>query len=250
MRLAHLVWPPDAWIAQAKLRELLRREGDGLVFVRREVDRLLNANSCNRTGYDSVDGVIRGVMQLCIDREIGLFERCVDEVRCRERRTKRNRAIRDEIDRTPQAHVLVGRTGVPVDPVDAEIDLRGREGFNRDGVFLAGDQVARRIELIGPIGSGDLLVVGNLFAVDPEDGPVVDAAEAQPESLSVLGCGDGKGLAIPPATAVWTVLGHGQVREVLPNGIVCAGNLAEIQSEVRLLDLSGCNLRGEYGRRY
>ena len=81
---------------------------------------------------------------------------------------------------------LSGGQGFPVDPVDAEVGFGGREGFDGDGVFLAGVQVVSHIEVVGSIGAGDLLVVGDLLAVDPEIGAVVDAAEVQPERSIAL----------------------------------------------------------------
>ena len=105
---------------------------------------------------DAFHGMSGGVVQLGVNGQLGGFERIVSEVRDGQRRTQRDRAGLNQIDRAPEAHVFVWRAWVPIDPIDAERFFRWREGFNGEDVGFAGLEEFRHIEVVGAIGSGDL----------------------------------------------------------------------------------------------
>src|SRR5271155_3056076 len=70
----------------------------------------------------------------------------------------------------------------------------------------------------------------------------------QPERSSLFRRRNSECLAVPPAAAIRAVVGHRQIGEVLADGVRRAGNLAQVQAVVRLLDFSGGDLRGEHRR--
>ena len=79
MRLAHLARPPGLRIVNAQRRELLGREDHGPVFVRRQLDRLLEARAGGGPGDDALHGVAGRVVQFGVDGQVGRVERAVCE---------------------------------------------------------------------------------------------------------------------------------------------------------------------------
>jgi hypothetical protein len=154
----------------------------------------------------------RGVVEFCVDGEVGGGKRSVGKMRDRHGRTDGDGATDDEIDFAPEAHVLVRRAWIPIDPVDAEILLGRGEGFDREYIFCAGLEEVRYVEVIGAICAGDSGGVGDATAVNPNLAAVVDAAEVD-TGAQIAGCGGGSYElnAIPPAAAVGAVLRHGQI---------------------------------------
>ena len=212
MRLAHLAGPPGFGIANMQLWKLFRSEGHTTVLMRRQLDRLLEADPSGGAGNQPFDRVIGSVVQLGVDGQVGRVERLAGEVRDSQRRAQGDRAGRDQIDPAREAHVLIRRRGIPIDPIDAQILFRGREGLHRQHIGLAGFQKLGHIEVISAICSGDLCRIRDFVAVQPDFSAVIDTGEMQPESLIFLRCGRRlKFVAIPPAAFVWTVLRHGQV---------------------------------------
>ena len=210
MRLAHLTGPPWFGIVDLELRKLLGDENDFAIFVRRQLDRLLEANSGGSAGNQAFDCMIARVVQLGVDGQVRCVERLIKKMRNCQRRTHRDRAGRKQIDRAREAHVLIRRRGIPVDPVDAQVLFRGREGLHGQHIHLAWFQELRYIKVIGAIGSGNLSRVRDSVAVQPDFAAVVDATEMKPESRFFLRCGRrGELSAIPPAAAVGALLRHG-----------------------------------------
>jgi hypothetical protein len=100
--------------------------------------------------------MIGGVVQLGVDGQVGGAERVVGKVGDGQRRAHGDGAGGGEIDCAPEAHVFVGRAGVPIDPVDAEIFFGGGEGFDGEDVGFAGLEKLGDIEVVGAVGAGDL----------------------------------------------------------------------------------------------
>src|SRR5580698_920649 len=85
------------------------------------------------------------------------------------------------------------------------------------------------------------------MTVNPYLAAIVDTVEVQPEAAVVHSCcGRSELSAIPPAAAIRAVRGHGQIGEILTNGIASAGNAAQIRSKVRIGEDLVRGLRGEY----
>ena len=80
----------------------------------------------------------------------------------------------------PDAHVFVGRRGIPVNPGDAEIVFSRSGNFDGEGVGGAGFQIFGDIEFEGAVGAGDVFGVGDFLAVEPDVGAVVDSVEMEP----------------------------------------------------------------------
>ena len=142
-----------------------------------------------------------------------------------------DRAAGGEVDFAPQAHVFVGRRGIPVDEGDGEILLGGGEDLYRENIFAVGFQNAGDAQFVGAPGSGDVVGVGDLFSVEPNVGAVVDAFEIQPDGFAGIGSGRGKLIAIPPGDRVGAVGLHRSVRKICADGVRHAGELAEVCGE-------------------
>ena len=85
MRLAHLVGPPDSWVANMQRRKLLRSEDHGTVFMGHQLDRLFKSNSCHRAGNHAPDRAPRGVVQLGVHGQVRGTECVVAKVSNRHR---------------------------------------------------------------------------------------------------------------------------------------------------------------------
>ena len=95
--------------------------------------------------------------------------------------------------------------------------------------FLPGLRRFRHIEVISAIRARNLRRVRDLVAVQPDFAAVVDAAEVQPRALARMrGSRRRELFAIPPAAVIGAVLRHGQVGEVVADGIGRARNLAQV----------------------
>src|ERR1700730_7288483 len=99
--------------------------------------------------------------------------------------TKADGTARAEINITPDAHIFVRRSGVPIDPVDAELLLSGSEHLDCNGIRPKLDQ-RTHIKFVDAIGAVNILRIGRLLPVYPDVGPIVDALEVQPVSLALV----------------------------------------------------------------
>ena len=127
---------------------------------------------------------------------------------------------------------LSGGRGFQSTQIDVQILFGRGESFHRQHIAFAEPELIGHIEMVRTVGAGDLRGIGDLVAVEPDLRAIVDAAEVQPElRLLLRSHGSGKLIAIPPAAAVGAVGGHGQIREVLADGIGSSGNFAQVVAE-------------------
>ena len=132
----------------------------------------------------------------------------------------------------PEAHVLVGGGGVPVDPGDPEV--AGTGGEDLDGQRVARPRMGEPChgELVAAERARDLVGSGDPLAVEPDVGAVVDPVEAQPERAAGRRGRQRELRAVPPGRAERAVAGHGQVGEVLSDRVRGARQRAEGHAEV------------------
>ena len=177
-----------------------------------------------------------------------VLQRTVAEVRHRHRRPHSHRPSGDQIDRTPQSHILVRRAGIPVDPVDAQVFLCRRGCLDRQHVGLTRFEHVRHVEIVGAISARDGARIRYLFPIEPDLAAIVDSAEVEPEAA--IGRPRGRKrefLSIPPAAAIRAICRHRQIREIGSDGIACSGNLAKIVTEVGIGNRSCRDLRCQHG---
>ena len=150
-----------------------------------------------------------------------------------------------------QAHVLVRRRGVPIHKGDRQVGIGGGEDFHGQHVRLTRESVIGDVELVGPPRSGCIVALGQLLAVQPDVGAVVDTSEIQPDTLSLEARGQYKLLAIPPRNDEGTVRLHGDIGKVQADRVGNTRQGAQIRPEKRigihlLLDQCG-DYRGGHG---
>ena len=151
---------------------------------------------------------------------------------------------------TPQAHFLIRRGGIPIDPVDAEILIGLRDRFYRQSVLLAANHVGRDVVFVSLVGSGNILGIGDRMAVHPDVRAIVDAAEIKPGVAAVEIGREPEFGAIPPGAKERAVFRHRKQREILADRIRSAGNVAEIFAVVRIgIGFVG-DQRGDHGGRH
>ena len=143
-----------------------------------------------------------------------------------------NRAARGEDDFLPEAHVLVGRRRIPIDPGDAEFVGVGRGDFYGDDIFCAGFDVGRDIEFIAAKRADDLIRAGDFFAVDPDVRAVIDSAKRHPNRFPIKLRGNFELFAIPPGDSVGTIFRYFQIGELAANRIRHTGDGTQIHAEI------------------
>src|SRR5262249_28527014 len=94
---------------------------------------------------------------------------------------KCDRATGREIDLTPQTHILVGWSWIPIDEGNGQIDIGWSEYLHGNGILSTWTDKFGDIELVGSPGAGDVIQICQLLAVDPDIGAVVDAAKIEPD---------------------------------------------------------------------
>ena len=184
-----------------------------------------------------------------MDGEFGGLQAFVGQMGDDHGRTEHDGAGAEEVHITPQAHVLVGGSGIPVDPVDTEVVLGGGEDLHGKNVRGAWLERICYIEVIGAVSARDLRGIRDLEAVEPNLRAIVDAAEVEP--VAAVRCGGGRRgerVAIPPATAIRAIGWHGKVGKEFANRIGGTGNFAQVVAEVRIGKDAGCDLRGQDSR--
>src|SRR5208283_4600764 len=112
------------------------REGNRLGFVGGEFEGLREMFAVYLGVENGLDGMIAGVAQLGAKGESGRLVAGI-EFGGDERRTESDFAGIGQEDFAPDAHVFVGRSGIPVDPSESEIVFLGSGDFNGESV-LAG----------------------------------------------------------------------------------------------------------------
>ena len=96
-------------------------------------------------------------MKFGVNRQVCCRQRGIVEMRHRHRRTQRHRARRHQVNRSPQPHVLIRRTWIPVNPVDAKVFFRWSKRFHCEHIFFPGLEQIGHIEVIGAIRAGNRL---------------------------------------------------------------------------------------------
>ena len=139
-----------------------------------------------------------GVAQLGLDGEVSLIERRSGEVRGDCRKANFHGTGRAEGDFAPESHVLVGRRGIPINPIDAQVFLGLRDGFDGEHVRPVAHQQRTDVELVRAISARDVMFSRDSLAVEPDIGAVVDAGEIQPHALAFESIRRAKFGAIPP----------------------------------------------------
>src|SRR6266571_4397822 len=101
--------------------------------------------------------------------------------------TERYRPAAGEIDVTEDAHVFIGRHGAPIDPGPTEIIGLLREDLNGQSIQSCARHVAD-VQLMQAKCAGYLIRRGNLFTIEPDVRPKVDAIQMQPNvSIAIAG---------------------------------------------------------------
>jgi len=159
---------------------------------------------------DGLDRMIGGISEFGGKRKLRRSVSGV-ELGVYERMPQSNVAAGGEKNFAPDAGVFVGRSGIPVDPGEAEIIFFGREDFDGEGILAGFVQKFADTEFIGAIGAGDFAAVGKLLAVEPDVGAVIDAEEMEPDGSVGISGGCGKFSAEPVGAAERTVGRHVEI---------------------------------------
>ena len=168
-------------------------------------------------------------------------------MRGHQRRADFNRAALAEPDAAPEAHVLVGRRGIPIDPVDAQVFLGLRDGFNGQHVRPVAHQQRRDVEFVGAIRAGNFARVCDALAVEPDVGAIVDAIEIQPHALAIRTIRRAEFGAVPPRAAERAVLRHGQHGKHFADGIRSSRNRTQVFAEIGIGERFVRHERGNNG---
>ena len=106
-------------------------------------------------------------------------------------------------------------------------------------------KAAGEVEFKDAPGPGDVVLAGDLLAVQPDVGAVVHAIEVERNGASGETGGQAELSAIPPAAFVRTVIEHGEVGELAAERVVHAGEFAQVHPVERVFD----DVRRRLGRR-
>src|SRR5437870_3990527 len=86
-----------------------------------------------------------------------------------------------DVNITEDAHVLIRRHRVPVDPRPAQIIGLLWKNLDGQGIELASAGCIADVQLMHAERAGDLIRGGNLLAVEPDVGAKIHAIEVQPD---------------------------------------------------------------------
>ena len=101
-------------------------------------------------------------------------------------------------DAAEEAHGVVGRGRVPIDPADRRLALFRRDDLHGEDVLLRLPDVRRHVDGEAPVGAVDGVRAGHLLPVEPDVGPVVDAVELEPRPGQAGADRHDELLAVPP----------------------------------------------------
>src|SRR5260370_22641300 len=163
--------------------------------------------------------MIGGVVRLGIYRQMRSFERGQIEVRDGLWITECERHAAGEIDLTEDAHVLIRRHWIPINPGPTKIIGQSWEYLDCQGIDFAHARCIADVQLMPAERTGDLIRSGNLFSVEPDVGAKIDAIEMQPDVPSAITGRHLKFSSIPPGNAEGTVFRHRPQREVCSDWI-------------------------------
>src|SRR5262249_54023180 len=149
-----------------QLRKLIRSESHALMLIRSERHRLTESASGVYYRVDRAAYLVVGrVPKLRDCSKFSGVERSISEMRIHRRIAQSDRAAGSEEDFAPQPHTLVGRRGIPIHEVDAQVIFGGCEGLNRKHVRCTRLEHSLQVEFVSAICPGDLCRIGNPLAV-------------------------------------------------------------------------------------
>ena len=187
-------------------------------------------------------------MQFRADSQVCTIQRLSGEMRDHHRIAHSNRPACREIDVTPQAHVFVRRSRIPIDKGNPKVLGAGNEHLNREHVRPVLVNERRCIQFKYPVGACDILRIREFFPIQPNICPVINPVEMQPDFSAPEILWQLEFSSIPPRACVWTPTRHVQIGIHLSDWIVHTGKLAQVLAEVDVAELSIGHLRGQYGR--
>ena len=226
-------WPPEFWVLNAQGGKLFGAEEHGPIFVCSEFYGLFKFHAGSHAGYDALYRIGSRIVKFGIDGNVGSVQCAIWKMRDCEWRANGDWSGFDEIDCAPKAHVLIWRTRVPVDPVDAEIFFGRRSRLDRNDVWFAGGDVVSDVKVIGSVSAGDLRGVSNPFAIDPKFTAIVDATEVQLEPIVFREKrGSIELFSIPPRAGIGAVGRHRDIGEVVAYRIGGPRDFAQVVAEV------------------
>src|SRR6266481_5941396 len=171
--------PPEFRIFGAQLRKLIRCEANGTCLCRLEHIGLSDIHTIDEPIEITSNLHMRDIVQLGDYIEIGAVERRIRKMRDHFWMANSDGATRLEEHVAIEAHILIGRSWIPILPVDTEIGFSLGKRFDSEYIWMARNEQRGNLKLIGSECSRDILCAGELAAIDPDIGAVVDAAEIQ-----------------------------------------------------------------------
>jgi hypothetical protein len=240
--IAHLVGPPEMRMGEVELRERVGNEANNFGFVAGEFNGLREMLAVDVGMENGFDGMIGSVAQLGAERERGGLVVGI-EFGGDERRAESDLAGVGQENFAPDAHVLVGRSGIPVDPGEAEVVFFRSEDFDGESVFARLVEQSIDAKFIGAISTGNVGAVGYLFAVEPDVGAIVDAEKMEPGGPVGETGGRGEFDTKPERTAIGTISRHVAVGEGLFTTEGDTGKGSQVHAVVRVGESFVCNLR-------
>ena len=233
VRLSHPVRPPQARVFHVEGGRARGREAHDLLLARPQRDLLGEAHAPEAAPHRPRHGTIGGVPGLHGNAQVRhLQRRQVEGGGDRGMPQRDGTAVRD-VHRAPEAHVLVGRHGVPVDPGEGEVGRLRGEDLDRERVARARLRPAGQVQLVSAEGPRHLLRVRQALAVEPDVGAIVDAVEVEGQGSA----GPGRQIelrAVPPGVREGALGRHREMREVPRHGISHARQRAQVHARVRV----------------
>ncbi len=142
--LPELGRPPELRIRDAKLGKAVGRKAHLHAVVCRERDGALEGDAPNATSQRTADRMRREIPQVAHDGELRTLERCAVDTAHDLGIPHDDVTARREIRGLPDAHVLVRRRWIPVDPRGLKIGWLRRE-------HLDGDRILSSVHRVGDI---------------------------------------------------------------------------------------------------
>ena len=145
--------------------------------------------------------------RLVIRAEFGAYERTAQG----------NIAGLRQKDFAPDAHVFIGRRGIPIDPSETEIIFFRGEDFDSESVRAIVFQQLIDAKFKGAISAGHVGAIGDFRAVQPNVCAIVDAEEMEPRRRLSCAAWRGKLSAKPERATIRAVRGHISCGEQRPS---------------------------------
>lgn len=222
------------------------RERNDFGFVGSEFDRLREMLAVDLGMQNGFDGMIGGVAQLGAESESGGLVIGIELGRD-ERRAESDFGGIGQKDFSPDAHVFVGRSGIPVDPGEAEIVFVWSENFDGKSVFSGFVEQGVDAKFVRAIRAGYIGLAGDFFAVEPDVGAIVDAEKMEPGSFVGQAGGRGKFGAKPERAAIGTIGGHVAIGERLFTTERSAREVFQVHAVIGIRESFVCNQGADDG---